>query len=90
MISDQQIFCVNSSTCKQVFSVFVGVGELHILLLCYLSILRLFFKWPLISLIFKLMFLELSNHCLLNQIVEILETHHDWKSLHSISYNNIL
>ena len=33
----QLVFCENCSTCRCIFDVFVGVGELHILLFCHLD-----------------------------------------------------
>lgn len=34
-VSFSQIFCVNISTCSYISNVFVGVGEPHVLILCY-------------------------------------------------------
>lgn len=33
----QEMFCGNYSTCRSIFNVFVGGGELHVLLLHYLD-----------------------------------------------------
>ena len=42
-LSVQQVFCENFSTCRYVFDVFVGGGELSVLLFCHLAALFLTF-----------------------------------------------